>query len=99
MQISCSFYPPDKGGESHFGSNMFKVILIIIGFLFLGWIQVPKMIKNKWWRDLAFYGIIITLAFYFALTYTLRWPFFNPIKAVMVLMNGIYGALGYEVIE
>ena len=78
---------------------MFKVIFILSVFVLLTWLQVRKMIKKKWWRDLTLYGIIITLAFYYTLTYTMRWPFFNPIKAVMVLMNGIYVALGYEVVE
>jgi len=88
-----------QGGGSHFGSNMFKVILILCGFILLAWIQVPKMIKNKWWRDLALYGIIFILALYYSLTYTMRWPFIDPIKAVTVLMNGIYRTLGYDVVE
>jgi hypothetical protein len=57
------------------------------------------MIKNKWWRDLALYGIIFILALYYALTYTMRWPFIDPIKVVTVLMNGIFRALGYDVVE
>lgn len=57
------------------------------------------MLKNKWWRDLAFYGLIMILALYYTLTYTMHWPFLNPIKAVEVLMNGIYRALGYDVVE
>ncbi|MDP4160247.1 MAG: hypothetical protein Q8911_10880 [Bacillota bacterium] len=78
---------------------MINAIIIIIVFLLLAWIQVRKMLKNKWWRDLAFYGIIMILSLYYALTYTIHWPFLDPIKVVTVLMNGIYRALGYDVVE
>lgn len=78
---------------------MFNALLVLIGFILLAWIQVPKIIKNKWWRDLALYGIVFFLALYYALTYTMRWPFIDPIKVVTVLINGIYRTLGYEVVE
>ena len=42
------------------------------------------------------YGVIFLLAFYYALTYALHGPFIDPIKAVTVLINGIYRVLGYE---
>lgn len=78
---------------------MFNAILILSGFILLAWIQVPKMINNKWWRDLALYGIIFILALYYSLTYTMHWPLIDPIKAVVVLMNGVYSILGYDVVE
>jgi len=78
---------------------MFNAILVLSGFILLAWIQVPKMIKNKWWRDLALYGFIFILALYYSLTYTMRWPFIDPIQVISVLMNGIYRTLGYDVVE
>lgn len=78
---------------------MFKAILILCGLILLAWIQVSKMIKNKWWRDLALYGIIFIFVLYYFLTYTMRWPYIDPFKAVTVLMNGIYRTLGYDVVE
>lgn len=76
---------------------MFKAIVTVGGFILLVWIQVPKMIKKKWWRDLTIYGIMVTFTFYYTLTYIMHWPFLDPVNSVTALMKSIFRVLGYEV--
>lgn len=76
--------------------NMFRVIMIVAGFVILALFQVPKMVKKGLWWDLTLYIIIFTLAFYYTLAYFVHWPFLDPERTVTALMQGIYRALGYN---
>lgn len=72
---------------------------VLLGFIALASVQVPKIIENKWWKDLIVYGVIYVLALAASVAYALNWPILSPLKIVTVLVNGMFHILGYKVPE
>jgi len=73
------------------------LIVVILGFALLALIQVPAMIKNKWWHDLTVYSVIYGLALASFMLYALDKPIPSPIKILTVFMEGIYQLIGLEI--
>ncbi|CAA7600472.1 Hypothetical protein DEACI_1125 [Acididesulfobacillus acetoxydans] len=73
------------------------VAAVLVGFALMALIQVPPMWRKRWWRDLGVYGFIFLWALFTALSYALNWPIFSPVKTLILVMNGIYHFLGYQV--
>lgn len=70
---------------------------VLLGFGIMALIQVPPMVRKKWWRDLILYSVIFLLAFGSALSYSLNGPVLSPVKLLTLLMTTLYRYLGYEV--
>lgn len=76
-----------------------RILAVLFGFALLALVQIPTMIRKRWWRDLTVYTIVYLTALIVALSYVLDWPVLSPVKLLTTLMNTIYRFLGYEVPE
>ena len=74
-----------------------EVALILLGFGVMALIQVPAMVKKKWWSDLLVYSVIFLFALITAVSYSLNWPIVSPIKYLTFIMQTVYQFLGYQV--
>ena len=39
------------------------IVPIVLAFALIAFLQVPKMVKNKYWRELVFYGLFFMAGF------------------------------------
>ncbi|GIO41736.1 hypothetical protein [Paenibacillus apis] len=68
-----------------------KVLLVIIAFCGIAGMDLPDMIKNKQWRNLAIYSAIFlsVLTFGVLVASDIKVP--SPIKAIQVIYRDILG--------
>lgn len=52
-------------------------ILIAIYMLMLA-IELPALIKNRWYREMAVFGVLFLCGLYMGMVQFFHWPFFNP---------------------
>lgn len=76
---------------------MLYVVILVFGILAL--IQVPNMVKNKWWHDLIAYGILYFLALASFILYALQKPIPSPIKILTLFMHNAFQLLGLDIPE
>ena len=65
------------------------IVLLILVFAVLILYEVPGLIRNKQWRELAVYSVLISLAFTISLLQTLNVKILNPVRDVQYFVSDI----------
>lgn len=65
---------------------IFLLIIIFIGIIFL---EVPELIKNKYWRELIVFFAFLIVAFVMSTMYIMNLPIPNPMKAVEYVIKDV----------
>lgn len=73
---------------------MFWVALFMI---LLALLQVPFLVKQKQWGDLAGYGLVWIMAATYAMLVAGRVPLPRPVEILRPLFQALYRLLGLEV--
>jgi len=66
------------------------IALLIVAFAVILLIQVPKLIKKKYWRELLVYSVLMTLAFVMCLLYALHVDIQNPVKNTQYYIKDLF---------
>ncbi len=62
---------------------MNKIIYLLITiYIFIAAMQIPSLIKQKYWRELVAFSLFITLAFTFSLLISLDVKIPSPLKVI-----------------
>lgn len=56
------------------------IFLLIAAFICIILYEVPTLIKNKYWKELAVFSFLISMAFVISLTQILKIEIPNPVK-------------------
>ncbi|MBE6828577.1 MAG: hypothetical protein E7519_00045 [Ruminococcaceae bacterium] len=66
-----------------------NLLLVIIVFIGIALLDLPDMIKNKRWRDLAIYSVIFLLVFVLGtlMAFDVKVP--SPIKAIQAFYQNV----------
>lgn len=65
------------------------VFLLIVIFIVIALIEVPNLIKNKYWRELKVFSILLLAAFILSLFYIVDLPIPNPTKWAEYIVKDI----------
>ncbi|GIO36314.1 hypothetical protein J41TS12_11750 [Paenibacillus antibioticophila] len=68
-----------------------KVLLVIIAFFGIAAVDLPDMIRNKQWRNLAIYSAIFLSVFTFGILVASDITVPSPIKAIQVIYRDVLG--------
>jgi len=68
------------------------VVWLIIAFLILSLLEVPDLIRKRWWRELAAYSFLLALGFGLSLLMVLHYRL-PPV--VSMIMKGIRVVFGW----
>lgn len=63
------------------------VVLLVLAFLAIIWLEVPGLVKKKAWRELAAFSVFLALGFALALPQVLGLEVPNPNKAIEALFR------------
>lgn len=65
------------------------IILLMITFAVIGIIEVPGLVKQKHWRDLAVFSAFFIFAFILALLQSMGIKIPSPIKGIVYLIKDV----------
>lgn len=65
------------------------VFLLIVIFVVITLFEVPNLIKNKYWRELKVFSILLLVAFMLSLFYIVDLPIPNPTKWAEYIVKDI----------
>jgi hypothetical protein len=65
------------------------IFLLIAAFIILILIEVPKLVREKSWRELAAYSVLMSIAFVVSLLYTLHIEIPNPVRDTQYLVKSL----------
>lgn len=71
---------------------IFMLIMFFIGVVF---IEVPELIRKKYWRELTVFSLLLLLAFILSLLQTMGVKIPSPMKGIQYLIKDILH-LSYE---
>lgn len=63
--------------------------LVLMGFAGIAVINLPGMVKNKQWRDIAVYSAVFLLIFTFGVLLSLDAKVPSPIKAIQTFFRDV----------
>lgn len=66
------------------------IILLILAFGILGLIDIPQLVKNRRWRELAVYSVLMALAFTLILLRMLNVDVPNPVKDTQYVVRWFF---------
>lgn len=66
------------------------IILLILMFGALGLIDIPQLVKNRRWRELAVYSVLMALAFTLILLRMLNVDVPNPVKDTQYVVRWFF---------
>ena len=65
------------------------IFILIIIFIVIILVEVPDLIKNKYWHELRIFSAFLIVAFVMSLFYIIGIPIPNPAKAQEYLIKDI----------
>jgi hypothetical protein len=65
------------------------MLLLIIFFIIIALIEIPKLIKKKYVKEITVSSILIFTAFIFSTLYILDIPIFNPLDLIIYLIRDL----------
>ena len=65
------------------------IFLLVIIFIIIGIVDLPKLIKKKQWYDLSVFSIFFLFAFTTALLQTLGVPIPSPVKGAEFVIKDV----------
>ncbi len=65
------------------------IIALLVVFGLVLWLEVPGMVKQKWWRELVVFGLIWGLALVVTVAQTYDLPLPNPTKGLIYIFKPV----------
>lgn len=71
------------------------IFLLIALFICMILYEVPELVKNKYWKELAVFSILISIAFIISLAYVMNVEIPNPVRDTQYFVKDLLH-LSYE---
>jgi hypothetical protein len=65
------------------------IFLLIAVFVFIILYEVPQLVRNKYWRELAVFSFLLSMAFFISLMEILKIEIPNPVRDVQYLVKSL----------
>lgn len=66
------------------------IVLVISVFIIIAWLHIPILIKQKLWRELAAFSVLLGIGFVLSLLQIIGIKIPSPNKGIMILVESIY---------
>ncbi|MEN6461650.1 MAG: hypothetical protein ABFC94_09815 [Syntrophomonas sp.] len=63
------------------------LLLTILAYILILWIELPRLIKNRWYKEMVVFGILFALAVFLSMAQYYQLPIFNPFTAIIPLFE------------
>lgn len=67
------------------------IILLVAIFILIMGLELPKLIKQKLYKEIVVFGVVYTIGVFMAVTSFYSIPLFNPFEALAVFLSKHYG--------
>lgn len=64
-----------------------KILMVISAFIFIGWLEIPKMIKKKQRNELATFLVLLAIGFTLSFLQSIDVKLPNPNKGIEYMIN------------
>ncbi|NLN87677.1 MAG: hypothetical protein GX133_08815 [Syntrophomonadaceae bacterium] len=58
----------------------------LIAYLLILAIELPPLIRNRWYKEMAVFGVLFLCSVYMGMVQFYHWPFFNPWDHLLPLL-------------
>lgn len=62
-------------------------LLTITAYIIILGIELPGLIKKRWYKEMAVFGLLFLFAVFLSLAQLYQWPVFNPFISIITRMN------------
>lgn len=59
------------------------LLMAILAYIIILWIELPRLIKNRWYKEMIVFGILFVLAVFLSMAQYYQLPIFNPFTAII----------------
>ncbi|OCL27572.1 hypothetical protein U472_03185 [Orenia metallireducens] len=66
------------------------IILIVVVFVMIIRIEIPKMIKEEYWRELVYYSLLLFIGFVLSILNFYNVDIISPIKIIESIIDKIF---------
>lgn len=66
------------------------MIILLLIFAFMVYIQVPSLLKNKYWKELITFSAFFIAAFILSILYVMDINIPSPIKGVKYIIEDVF---------
>lgn len=66
------------------------IILIVVVFVMIIRIEIPKMIKEEYWRELVYYSLFLFIGFVLSILNFYNVDIISPIKIIESIIDKIF---------
>jgi hypothetical protein len=63
------------------------LLLVIILYIIILWIELPRLIKKRWYKEMIVFGVLFVMAVFLSLAQYYQLPLFNPFTAIISLLE------------
>jgi hypothetical protein len=63
------------------------LLLTILAYILILGIELPRLIKNRWYKEMVVFGILFVLAVFLSMAQYYQLPIFNPFTAIIPLFE------------
>lgn len=67
-----------------------SVSLLIIVVVIIILLEVPGLIKEKLYKEIVGFSVVLLMGIYMTVAYFYRLPFYNPFESLAVLLSKYY---------
>jgi predicted permease len=68
------------------------VVMLICAFIFIGWLEIPKLLKKKHWNELATFLVLLLIGFTLNFLYIIDVKLPSPNKGIEYLIHFVQSA-------
>lgn len=58
-------------------------ILMIMLYIAILWIELPQLLRNRWYKDMVVFGLLFAIGVFLSLAQYYQWPVYNPFLAAV----------------
>ena len=71
------------------------IVLLIAAFSIIALIEVPGLIRKKYWRELTVFSVILALAFFVSVMQLMHIEIWNPVRDSQFFVKSLF-PFGYD---
>jgi len=71
------------------------IVLLIAAFSIIALIEVPGLIRKKYWRELTVFSVILTIAFFVSVMQIMHIEIWNPVRDSQFFVKSLF-PFGYD---
>ncbi|HZK43882.1 MAG TPA: hypothetical protein VFC73_06295 [Syntrophomonadaceae bacterium] len=63
------------------------IIILVVVLLLILLIELPRLIKENFYREIGVFGVVFIVGSYMALAFFYNWPLFDPFEPLAIILS------------